>query len=90
MSLKNITDRQAVQSAINECRSLGRDAFLKKYGYGKAHGYFVEENGELFDSKAILAAAHRYQFPDIGPLKYGTFGGGKATVQPVLARISHR
>jgi len=31
----------AVQAALDEFDRIGREAFLSKYGYGKARSYFV-------------------------------------------------
>jgi putative restriction endonuclease len=84
MSLQDISDPKAVRSAIEEFRRLGRDAFLAKYHFGQARDYFVVEGGERFDSKAIAAAAHGFQFPDLGPLKFDEFSGGDATVRRKL------
>ncbi|MBK6734338.1 MAG: hypothetical protein IPG61_09640 [bacterium] len=43
-----------------------------------------------YDSKAIVGAAHGYQFPESGPLDRRTFSGGKATVKPLLERLGFR
>ena len=59
-----------MERALGEFRSLGRTAFLRKYGFDKARKYFVRDpaTGNLADSKAIVAAAHGYEFPALGPL----------------------
>lgn len=85
MSYKEINDRDAVISAIKECEKLGRKAFLKKYGFGKAKNYFVVFSGKQYDSKAILGAAHGFQF--ISPLTPYDFSGGKNTVVPVFKKM---
>ncbi len=84
MALKDLTDRRAVISAMQEFDLAGADAFYQKYGFGKALKFFILHGGELYDSKAIAAVAHRYQFGK--PLK-NTFSGGIATVVPVLRRL---
>jgi hypothetical protein len=87
MSLRDLTDPEAVRSAIEEFRTLGRDAFLAKYSFGPARDYFLIDDGELFDSKAIATAAHGVQFPGLGPLKADEFSGGEATVRRKLKQL---
>jgi HNH endonuclease len=86
MSLRDITD-PAVRSAIEEFRRLGRDSFLARYGFGRARDYFLLDEGERFDSKAIAAAAHGIQFPHAGPLKADPFSGGDITVRRKLKEL---
>jgi hypothetical protein len=96
VGLKDITDPRAVEQALAEFDSLGRDAFLKQYGFGHARRFFVDHDGRLYDSKALLGAAHKFQFPEKGPLAWTDFSGGDAAavkklkdlgfkVMPVLA-----
>jgi hypothetical protein len=87
MSLEDISRRDSVLAAIEECRQLGRDAFLRKYGFGPAREYHIVLDGERFDSKAILGAAHGFEFPDQGPLRAEQFSGGAATVAPKLNEL---
>lgn len=77
MSLSDISDKGAVIKALEEFDALERDAFLKKYGFGAAHSVFINWNGKRYDSKAILGAAHAFQFPDKGPLEFNEFSGGE-------------
>ena len=42
MTLAYVTDPEAVLSAMEQCRLLGRDRFRKKYGFGEAKTYFLE------------------------------------------------
>ncbi|GGD31416.1 hypothetical protein [Nocardioides daphniae] len=85
MSLKDITQPRAVTQALNEAQKLGRAGFLSKYGFGKAHRYFVLWQGRHFDSKAILGAAHGYQHGT--PLKPADFSGGEDTVASRLRAL---
>lgn len=85
MALSDITDREAVLSAIDEFEEMGRDAFLAKYHFGKARSYFLDYAGTLYDSKAIVGAAHGYQHGR--PLTGDDFSGGDATVVPLLKRL---
>ena len=59
MALTDIT-RPSVEAALAEAEAIGQEAFLTKYGFGPARSYFVEWNGERYDSKAIAGAAHGY------------------------------
>ena len=65
MSLAELT-REAVLSAIAEFDQLRRTAFLESYGFGQAREYFVELNGQRYDSKAIAGAAHGHANPNAG------------------------
>ena len=85
MGWRDINDRTAVRRAIEEFDALGRTAFLERYGFGKANAYFLVEGGDLYDSKAILGAAHGHQFGT--PLRSGDFSGGEATVAPKLKEL---
>jgi hypothetical protein len=90
VSLADLTEPDAVRAAIREFDAIGRDAFLEKYGFGPAREYFLEFDGELYDSKAIVGAAHGYQYPDRGPLRSADFSGGEATVQAKLHSVGFR
>ena len=63
-----------------EFQSLGRDAFLAKYGFGRSRDYELVHGGKRYDSKAIVAAAHGYQHPSEGPLSSKDFSGGAPTI----------
>lgn len=84
MSFAEISSRAAVLSAVAEFNTLGRDAFLEKYGFGRARSYFLVIDGRDYDSKAIVGAAHGFQFPDLGPLTCTEFSGGCSTVERLL------
>jgi predicted RNA-binding protein with PUA-like domain len=87
MGLGDLTSRQAVLDAIAEFDRLGRDGFLDKYGFRRAREYFLVVDGREYDSKAIVGAAHGYQFPDDGALDAYAFSGGEATVRRKLAQL---
>ena len=87
MSLTDITSRQAILDAIAECDRLGRPAFLQRYGFRPARDYHLVEGGRVYDSKAIVGVAHKYQFPAHGPLRATDFSGGFATVQRLLESL---
>jgi hypothetical protein len=63
-------------------------AFLNKYDFGRARQYYLRgSDGHLYDSKAIVGAAHAHQFPDQGPLRSTDFSGGDATVKALLEQL---
>jgi 5-methylcytosine-specific restriction protein A len=80
-----LSSKQAVLDALTECDSLGRDQFLRKYGYKRSRKFEVIYNGRNYDSKAIVGAAFGKQYGS--PLKYNEFSGGVATVVPVLEKL---
>jgi hypothetical protein len=66
MAFSDITDPDAVVRAVQEFDAVGRRAFLARYRFGEARQYFLSMHGKLYDSKAIIGAAHGYQFPEKG------------------------
>lgn len=87
MSLKDLTDPNAVLAAIAEFDALGRERFLEKYGFGEARSYFLIHNGRSYDSKAIVGVAHGLQYPEKGPLRASEFSGGFVTVRTQLKAL---
>jgi hypothetical protein len=73
--------------AVKEFDEIGRDAFLKKYGFGPSRDYFLVVDGREYDSKAIVGAAHGFEFPDQGPLDRATFSGGKNAAAKKLGEL---
>ncbi len=53
MALADLTDRHAVVEAMAEYRALGRQAFLKRYGFGQNTYYIVPVDGWRHDAKAL-------------------------------------
>lgn len=74
--------------SIAEFDQLGRSKFLKKYGFGRAQSYFLVYKGKQYDSKAIVGAAHGYQFG--APLKPDDFSGGEKTVAKKLKELGYK
>ncbi|WP_144403900.1 hypothetical protein [Caballeronia cordobensis] len=87
MAFADVNDPNAVREAIKEFDSKGRDVFLNEYGFGKARDYFLVVDGKRYDSKAIFGVAHKYQFPDLGPLEFHHFSGGATTVEKKLVAM---
>lgn len=69
---------QAVRQAIAEFDSLGRETFLRSYGFGTAKDYMLVVDGKEYDSKAIVAVAYKYMPGDGRPLKNDELSGGVA------------
>ncbi|WP_203587850.1 HNH endonuclease [Actinospica acidiphila] len=67
-----------VIAATEEFRRLGRDTFLRTYGFGRAMSYELVLDGRRYDSKAIAGVAHGYATGDFW--KARDFSGGAATV----------
>lgn len=86
-TLSKLTSVSAVNQAIAEFDELGREIFLKKYGFWKARNYFLIVNKKPYDSKAIIGVAFGYQFPNQGPLKSKQFNGGENTVRRKLESL---
>ena len=82
-----LTRPDSVESAVAEFDLLGRNDFLKKYGFGRAREYFLLANGRLYDSKAICGAAFGIENPNDGPLRPADFSGGESTVAQQLESL---
>ena len=61
---------------------MGREAFLDRYGFGRAKHQFVRRAGRYYDSKAIAGVAG--WFPDIGALGHEDVRSGESTVKNSL------
>lgn len=83
MALSDVTS-DSVLLAVAEFKQLGRDAFVKKYGFRRARGYYLVIDGEEYDSKAILGAAHGHLGNGSVPLGPKDFSGGDRRVVPIL------
>ncbi len=70
--------RAGVLAAVAEFDRLGRDRFLRSTGFGRSRAYYLEHDGRLYDSKAIVGYAHGVSAGT--PLGPGGFSGGDKTV----------
>jgi 5-methylcytosine-specific restriction protein A len=75
-----------VEEALAEAEAIGRKPFLAKYGFGPAQSYFIEWNGQRYDSKAIAGAAHGY-LRGRAALLSSEFSGGEDTVAARLRQL---
>lgn len=81
MALGDVS-RESVLRAVDEFDGVGRTAFLGKYGFGAARGYYLLNEGHRYDSKAVVGAAHGFATGTaLGP---GDFSGGDKTVVKLL------
>lgn len=76
-------------AALAEFHQLGREAFLKRYGFKPARDYFVVDplTGDHCDSKAVIGAAFRHLAGVDAPLSASEFSGGAATVAARLREL---
>jgi 5-methylcytosine-specific restriction protein A len=88
-SLTSIT-AESVERAITEFDSMTRDAFLKKYGFGKAKEYFLAIDGRYYDSKAIIGVAYKHVSANGRPLRFDDFSGGELAVRRALERLGFK
>jgi hypothetical protein len=86
-SLSELTDRSAVERALEEFLELGPDRFRARYGLERSRDYFVPFRGVLCDSKPILAVAYRNQHPERGLLSVRAFSGGTGGAVQALRRL---
>ncbi|GAA3499263.1 hypothetical protein GCM10019016_063670 [Streptomyces prasinosporus] len=74
-----------VIAATEEFRRLGRDTFLRTYGFGRARSYELVLDGRRYDSKALAGVAHGYATGHF--LRAADFSGGAATVARCLREL---
>lgn len=79
--VRRITDRNAVERAMDEFDEIGRHAFLKKHGFGPARRFFVLPDEKKYNSKAIYGAAHKNEFTEDGDVLPRDFTGGEHFVK---------
>ncbi|MGO2777892.1 HNH endonuclease [Glutamicibacter arilaitensis] len=85
MALKDLTDSSAVLQALDLFDRMGREDFLKKYGFGAAKSYMLLDQGKLYDSKAIAGVAHLIQHGEL--LEPDQFTGGVQGAAQALAKL---
>lgn len=85
--LSDLTESTAVEGAISEFRRLGRGEFLDRYGFGESRDYFILDDGDLIDSKPVVAAALALQHPAAERLGPDDFTGGITGAVRVLQSL---
>jgi hypothetical protein len=60
VSISEVTDPQAIESAMLEFDRVGREAFLAQYGFGPARQYFVRaaRHGRVIPHQVIIGATY--------------------------------
>ncbi|WP_257549244.1 AAA family ATPase [Sphingopyxis sp. DBS4] len=87
---KDVLTREAVEEAMTECETIGVDAFLAKYGFGKPRDYWTRRlpGGMLLPAKATVGAS--YGFMPEGKSKSARefYGGyGEQAANTILERL---
>lgn len=86
-SIATLTDRNAVEAALEEFDRVGRFAFLEKYGFGEAKEYFLITETGSYDSKAIFAVAYEREHGT--RLSNEDFSGGKQGAAKWLSELGY-
>lgn len=81
--LAQLTSKQAVLKAADECKVIGEENFLIKYGFRAPREVFLKLDNTLYPAKAIVGVAYKYQFPGKGPLTWSDFSSG----EPVIKKL---
>lgn len=77
MALCSIT-RGAVEKALREFDIYGFEAMLEKHGGGASTRWYIHHNGQFYDQKLILRAAHDLSGLGCLPPGRGTFTASQA------------
>lgn len=77
--MRNKLTVASVEKAIQECRTLGHEAFRRRYGFHRSRRYCLMYEGEPFDTKPIAAVAFKYLPEFSRPLTPKQMSGGIAT-----------
>ncbi|MFH8294783.1 HNH endonuclease [Streptomyces sp. NPDC018059] len=85
MALSDI-GRPEVLRAVEEFDGLGRDAFLRRYRFQASRTYLLVVDGQHYDSKAVVGAAHGY-LADQRPLTASEFSGGRDHAVKLLGAL---
>jgi hypothetical protein len=76
VKLGDLTFAEAVERALDEFDEIGREALLKRYGFGPSSRYYLVRDGRRYDAKAIAGAAVGFQYPESGPMASRELYGG--------------
>ncbi|GAA4869922.1 HNH endonuclease [Kitasatospora terrestris] len=85
MGIRDLTDVDAVLSALREFDDVGQKSFLETHGFRSSTRYYLQHADCLYDPKAIAGVAHGYQHGK--SLAYNDFHGGEASTNAVLRRL---
>ena len=82
-----LSDPKAVFEALAEFDRLGREVFLRKYGFGHASRFRIVHKGRQYDAKAVIGAARGFEFPERGPLSSDDFPSNARAVKGTLEQL---
>lgn len=85
MALFEDVRAEHVQAAIEEYDAMGGDAFLRRYGFSPSKEYLLWDQGQSYDSKAILGVALRHA--EGTAAKSSEFNGGVDGAAQVLTEL---
>ena len=85
MALFEDVRAEHVNAAIEEYDALGGDAFLRRYGFGRSQEYLLWQQGQTYDSKAILGVALGHA--EGRPATSSEFNGGVTGAAQVLSDL---
>ncbi|MCX5204584.1 HNH endonuclease [Streptomyces sp. NBC_00237] len=85
MALNEI-GRSQVLGAVAEFDRVGREEFLRRYGFQAARTYLLAVKGRYYDSKAIVGAAHGL-LPGRQALAASEFSGGQSHAVKLLSGL---
>lgn len=74
--LSRLTDSGAVERALAEFDSKGRDQFIADSNFGYSRSYFIRRSRQLYDAKAIAGRSLEIQHADLRDLPHDAFHGG--------------
>ena len=77
-ALSRVT-KEGVEKALDEFDEIGRTAFLAKYEFGESKSHYIVREGNQYDAKAIVGAAHGHSGEDWKPLTNHEFKSGERT-----------
>ena len=85
VSYASLTDHSAVEAAMAEFDSLGRDLFLLKYGFPEKAEAIVHHGVSRYDARPLFAAAYGHQHGE--PLTNRQVGAGMTGASGRLAQL---
>lgn len=84
MTTAALTDVSIVRRVVQEYDDRGRDAFLEAHKFERANQYYLRVAGRLYDAKAIVNVAFRYEHQEPGSR---VISGGRDHSNRLLERL---
>ena len=89
MDMESIT-RGDVLEAIDACRRLGADEFIKQYDFGEPRSRYLIYEGRSYGAKAIVGVAHGFARPALAPLTAAHLGYRTNHARSTLERLKFK